>query len=145
MSSLPRSLVFCAISMCSLAEGNESFPVIDKAVQQARDTDRRVILETELAAEVQALGRARTALSNAPDERTLADTHRHEENVKALQRELSRLQDGLPVRVSARKAPPGDAVATQSRVHPAQAPFWDVYRRSAPPIDFQPPPAKELP
>ncbi|WP_296948422.1 hypothetical protein [uncultured Massilia sp.] len=145
MSLLPRSLIFCAISVCSLAAGNEPFPVVDKAVQQARDIDRRAILETELAAEEQALGLARAALAKMPGDRALADAHRHEENVKALRRELARLQEAMPVRVNARKAPAGDTVAAPARHQSSQAPFWDVYRRNAPPVDVQPPPAKELP
>jgi hypothetical protein len=145
MSLLPRSLIFCAISVCSLANGKEPFPIVDKTVQQARDIDRRAILETELAAEVQALGLARAAPRKSPNERTLDDVHRHEENVKALQREIARLQEEMPVRVGARKAPPGDAAVTQTRPQPVQAPFWDVYRRSTPTTDFQLPPAKELP
>lgn len=145
MSLLPRSLILCAISVCSLADGNEPYPVVDKAAQQARDVDRRAILQTELAAEEQALVLARAALSKAPDERGLADAHRHEQNVKALQRELARLDDEMPVRVNARKTPSSAAPATSATPLSVQAPFWDVYRRSAPPVYLQPPPAKELP
>ncbi len=145
MSLLPRSLIFCAISVCPLAEGNEPYPVVDKAAQQARDVDRRAILETELAAEEQAFELVREALAQAPSERTRADLHRHEENLKALRRELARLREDTPVRVNARKASPGDAIVSQDGRQSAPAPFWDVYRRSAPPADFQPPPAKELP
>jgi hypothetical protein len=145
MSLLPRSLIFCAISLCSLAKGNEPFPIIDKVAQQARDLDRRHILEAEFAAEQQALGVARQAMAKAPADDTRAAVHRHEENVKALQRELEPLQGEKPVRVSARAVGP-EPVAVSKRTTPApvQAPFWDVYRRGAPPTDFNPP-AKELP
>lgn len=145
MSLLPRSLIFCAISLCSLAEGNEPYPFVDSASQQARDIDRRAILESELAAEQQALGSAKEAFARAPTDDMRSGVHRHEENVKALRRELERLPDKAPVRVAARPAAP-DATATATRTPPAptQAPFWDVYRRSAPSIDSQPP-AKELP
>jgi hypothetical protein len=64
---------------------------------------------------------------------------RHEENVKALQRGLERTgQDGA-VRISARRSQPNAAPPTK-RAMPgaAPAPFWDVYRRSAAPTDFQP-------
>jgi len=145
MSLLPRSLIFCAISLCSLVQGKEPFPFIDKADQQARDVDRRHILEAEFAAEQQALGVARKAAERAPGEGTLVAVHRHEENVKALQRELGRLQEESPVRVSARiagaKASPANKYTTPAS---GQAPFWDVYRRGALPTDF-PPPVKELP
>lgn len=145
MSLLPRSLIFCAISLCSLAEGNEPYPVVDSASQKARDIDRRAILESELAAEQQALGSAKEAFARAPTDDMRSDVHRHEENFKALRRELERLPDNAPVRVAARPAIPGaTATATRTPPAPVQAPFWDVYRRSAPPIDSQPP-AKELP
>lgn len=145
MSLLPRSLIFCAISLCSLAEGNEPYPVVDSASQKARDIDRRAILEAELAAEQQALGSAKEALARAPSDDMRSGVHRHEDNVKALRRELERLPDKAPVRVAARPAARDATVAaTRTSPAPVQAPFWDVYRRSAPPIDSQPP-AKELP
>jgi hypothetical protein len=128
-----------------LVHGKEPFPFIDKAVQQARDVDRRRILEAEFAAEQQALGAAREAMARVPDEDTRSVVHRHEENMKTLQRELERLQDEKPVRVSARVAGvEATAVGKRATTAPVQAPFWDVYRRSASPTDFQPP-AKELP
>lgn len=144
MSLLPRSLIFCAISLCSLAEGNEPYPVVDSASQKARDIDRRAILESELAAEQQALGSAKEELARAPSDDMRSGVHRHEENVKALRRELERLPHNAPVRIAARPAVPDTtATATRTPRAPNQAPFWDVYRRSAP-IDSQPP-AKELP
>jgi hypothetical protein len=145
MSLLPRSLILCAISLCSLAEGNEPYPVVDSASQQARDIDRRAILESELAAEQQAFGGAKEGFARTPTDDMRSGMHRHEENVKALRRELERLPHNAPVRVAARPAVP-DTAATATRIPPApnQAPFWDVYRRSAPSIDSQPP-AKELP
>ena len=145
MSLLPRSMIFCAISLCSLAEGKEPYPVVDSVSQRARDIDRRAILESELAAEQQALAGAKEAFARAPTDDMRSGVHRHEENVKALRRELQRLPDKAPVRVAARPAAT-DVTASTERTPPAraQAPFWDVYRRSAPPIDSQPP-AKELP
>lgn len=145
MGSLQRSLVFCAISLCSLAQGNELFPKVDAAVQETRDADRRLILETELAAERQSLGAAREAMAKSPTNDARTEVHRHEENVEALRRELEHLPDGAPVRVGARRPGIPDAPASgRSTPVPAQAPFWDVYRRNASPVDFQPP-AKELP
>jgi hypothetical protein len=145
MSLLPRSLIFCAISLCSLAEGNEPYPVVDSASQKARDIDRRAILESELAAEQQALDSAKEALARAPTDDMRSGVHRHEENVKALRRELERLPDKSPVHVAARPAVPDTtATAMHTPRAPNQVPFWDVYRRSASPIDSQLP-AKELP
>lgn len=145
MSLLRKLLIFCAISLCSLARGNEPFPSIDKASQQARDADRRTILASELVAEQQALGAARESMAQASTDDAQANLHRHEENVKALQRELSQLPDQKPLRVHARAAG-ADATADIKRTSstPPPAPFWDVYRRGVSPSDSQPP-AKELP
>lgn len=145
MSLLPRSLIFCAISLCSLAIGKEPYPVVDKDVQKSRDADRHTILEAELAAEQQALGIAMAAASKAKGGDIQGDVHRHEENVKALQREMQRPLVSAPVRVNARSAG-SDAIvaATRTAPTPAQAPFWDVYRRGASPIDSQSS-SKELP
>lgn len=142
MGSLPRLLIFCAISLCSYARGNESYPVVDRSAQSARDNDRRVILEAELANEQIDLRNAKEAITKAPSDDARKEVHRHEENVKALQRELDRLI--TPMRVTARI--PSDVPAAAKRAAPkaGDAPFWDVYRRTSPTTDFQPP-AKESP
>ncbi|TQK03404.1 hypothetical protein [Herbaspirillum sp. SJZ107] len=145
MSLLRKPLIFCAISLCSLAQGNEPFPIVDKAAQQARDMDRRAILESEFAAEQLALVAARESMTKAPTDDTQANLHRHEENVKALQRELARLPDAKLLRVRAHAAGTEQAVDNRpASSMPPPAPFWDVYRRGASPTDSQPV-AKELP
>ena len=137
MSLLPRSLIFCAISLCALARGNEPYPIVDKSVQQARDVDRRAILEAELVAEQHDLGAAREAIEKAPSDEARSQVHRHEENIKALQRELARVSKETPVRVTASSAKPNAAVAgKRTAPGPTRAPFWDVYRRSTSPTDF---------
>lgn len=145
MSLLRKLLIFCAISLCSLAKGNEPFPFIDKASQQARDADRRAILVSELAAEQQALAAARESMAKAPADDTEASLHRHEENVKALRRELGQLPDVKPLRVHARVSGIDASVdSKRASSAPLTAPFWDVYKRGASPTDSQPT-AKELP
>jgi hypothetical protein len=139
MSLLLRSLFFCAVSLNAFAQGNDPFPMVEKTAQIARDADRRAILEAEFAAERQALDAARAVTKQSSDDGARAEVHRHEENVKALQRELERTgQDGA-VRISARRSQ-SDAAPPTKRAMPgaAPAPFWDVYRRSAAPNDFQP-------
>jgi hypothetical protein len=132
-------MFFCAISFNALAQGNNSFPVVEKTAQQARDVDRYAILEAELAAEREALGVALAAMKQSSGDDARAEVHRHEENVKALQRELERTTQDGAVRVSARRSQP-DAIPPTKRAMPgaAPAPFWDVYRRSAAPTNFQP-------
>ncbi|MFJ1472182.1 hypothetical protein [Massilia orientalis] len=106
------------------------YPVVAKADQKARDADRRLILQTELAAEREALANAKSR-SNAvgPNEQASA-VHRHEENIKALERELegSAAQSGTeaiphPVVKALR---PAARTADASRVPQ----FWDPYNRA---------------
>lgn len=144
MSLLLRSLVFCAISVCPFAQGNEPFAFIEKAVQDQRDLDRRDILETELLAEERALGNARQVLKRTGDDDTRAVAHRHEENVKALQRELARIPGETAVHVAARRVVPDQPAIAKRVSETTSAPFWDAYRRTAPSTDLQPL-AKELP
>lgn len=73
-------------------EGDRILPVVhrvDPADQRVRDTQRRAILEAELRAEEDALGRARQA---GPGEEVARRAARHQENVEALRRELGRLR-----------------------------------------------------
>lgn len=143
MSSLPRLLIFCAISLCSFARGNEPYPIVDRGAQKARDVDRRAILEAELTAEQDALRLAHEAMAKAPSDEARREVHRREENVKALHRELARVPMEVQVRVTAR-ATNIDAASGKRPAPQAQVPFWDVYLRNASPTDFQPP-AKESP
>jgi hypothetical protein len=143
MGSLPRLMIFCAISLCSFARSNEPYPIVDRSVQKARDLDRRAILETELTAEQQAWRLAQAAMAKAPTDDARREVHRHEENIKALRRELERGSAEGPVRVTARGIA-HDAATSKRTAAQAKAPFWDVYQRAASPTDFQPP-AKESP
>ena len=93
-----------------------SFPKVDSDTQKARDTDRRRILEGELAAEQKSLDEARKVLADQeatilPNERMQTKTggginggkiderlqpHRdkvalHERNIEAIQKELAKL------------------------------------------------------
>jgi len=142
MSSLPRLLIFCAISLCSFARGNEPYPIVDSSLQTAREVDRRAILETELAGEEAAFRTAQAAAVKAPSDETQRAVHRHEENIKALRRELDRAP--IRIRVTAHTASDDSATAKRAASKLADTPFWDVYRRTAPPTNFQPP-AKESP
>lgn len=139
MSLLLRALFFCAVSLNALAQGNDSFPVVDKAAQKARNVDRRAILEAEFAAERQALDAALAVTKQSSDDDARTEVHRHEENIKALQRELERTRQDGAVRVSARRSGPDAAPPMKRAMSGADpAPFWDVYRRSTAPTDFQP-------
>ncbi|TJZ71681.1 DUF4124 domain-containing protein [Chitiniphilus eburneus] len=86
-----------------------NFPKVDSATQKARDTNRRLILQEELAAEQRALDEARQALADAEGTRSAEEKQNpqkyvqrlsrlreaavvHEKNVTALTSELGRLQ-----------------------------------------------------
>lgn len=108
-----------------------AFPSIDTATQVARDSERRRILQGELATEEKALAGAQS-----PD-----DSARHKANIAALKAELSRLQlpgleaPGTPVKLKAvpiQKAKNQNLSAKEEPV-----PFWDVYRRDRRPPSVQ--------
>jgi hypothetical protein len=106
------------------------YPVIAKADQKARDTERRFILQTELANEREALTKAKRK-SNTTSSREEADAiHRHEENIKALERELeySATQGGdeLPPRAVVKAVRPVARTANATRIPQ----FWDPYNRA---------------
>lgn len=74
------------------------FPRVSGSEQKARDSDRRAILDKELANELQNLEKARKALGDAanqpPDKiQPLRDTAAlHERNVESLKKELGNLR-----------------------------------------------------
>jgi hypothetical protein len=69
-------------------QAQAGFPMVDKVAQRARDDDRRLILETELAAERADLAKAQAQLATGATSERQASAHRHQENVNALLREL---------------------------------------------------------
>lgn len=105
------------------------YPVIAKADQKARDADRRLILQTELATEREALAKAKLKLNTTSSKEEADAIHRHEENIKALERELeySAAQGGdeLPPRAVVKALRPATRTANASRVPQ----FWNPYNR----------------
>jgi hypothetical protein len=91
-----------------LAKPPADFPRIDSEVQKSRDTDRRKILQQELATEQQHLEKAKTSLAEQESPRSGDDKNPqrvverlqpykdavalHERNIEALNRELSNLK-----------------------------------------------------
>ncbi|UXY16232.1 DUF4124 domain-containing protein [Chitiniphilus purpureus] len=86
-----------------------NFPKVDSATQKARDSNRRLILQEELAAEQRALALARQSLADAESTRSTEEKQNpqkyverltrlreasvvHEKNVAALTAELARLR-----------------------------------------------------
>lgn len=106
------------------------YPVIAKADQKARDTDRRLILQTELATEREALAKAKPKSDTAGSKEEADAIHRHEENIKALERELERSaaqgSEELPPRAVIKVIRPAARTANATRVPQ----FWDPYNRA---------------
>jgi hypothetical protein len=118
--------IFLLSAVAPYVQAQPLYPVVAKAEQKARDEDRRLILQTELAAEREGLAKAKTM--SDPDA-----IHRHEENIRALQRELDGgdVQGGSEAqhRVTVKALRPSANTANAAR-----APrFWDPYNRA---IDF---------
>lgn len=136
-----RMIIFFLIGHSASALAQSPYPVIDKEVQQTRDQERLVILNTELVAEHQELAKARGELASNPTKELQAKAHRHNESIKALQREVrgigsAQASPSASLRVVAvAKRPPGPSPA---RSPTALATYWNPYNRAAetrPPID----------
>lgn len=112
------------------AQAQLSYPVVAKAEQKARDADRLLILQTELAAERGALAKAKSKVgASGPNEQASA-IHRHEENIKELEHELegSAVQNGADAipHVVVKAIHPAARTANATRVPR----FWDPYNRA---------------
>jgi hypothetical protein len=107
------------------------YPVVAKADQKTRDADRRLILQTELAAEREALAKAKSGSNVVAKNESGLAIHRHEENIKALERELegSALTSGdeSPARAVVKALRPAARAANVARVPQ----FWDPYNRAS--------------
>jgi hypothetical protein len=71
------------------------FPRVSSTEQKARDTDRRAILERELAAEQASLDKAKQVVTSAgakPPQSARDTVTLHERNVEALNKELAKLR-----------------------------------------------------
>ena len=129
-----RMIIFFLIGHSASALAQSSYPVIEKEVQQARDQERLVILNMELVAEHQELVKARGELASNPTKELQAKAHRHDENIKALQRELRGIgsaqgSSSAPLRVVAvaKRLPE----PSQARSPTALATYWNPYNRAA--------------
>jgi len=129
-----RMIIFFLIGHSASALAQSSYPVIDKEVQQARDQERLLILNTELLAEHQELAKAREELAANPTKESQAKAHRHGENIKALQRELrgvgsAQASPSAPLRVVAVARRPPEPPPARSAT--ALATYWNPYNRAA--------------
>jgi hypothetical protein len=137
-----------ALSACALcAHAQPGYPVVSKAAQKARDDDRQTILETELQAESEALAKAQSVLAHGASPDREAEVHRHQENVKALRRELASVTGKPlprdPVRVVVRAAPAAPTAPASSDSEPSR--FWNPYNRASDTTDFSTASRRALP
>lgn len=128
-----RKVIFFLIGCSANALAQSSYPVIDKEIQQARDQERHLILNTELLAEYQELTKTASALAEAPTKELTAKAHRHNENIKALQRELHNAQATQKssqegVRIVAKAA--GSVAQRPTGGVATVAAYWNPYNRA---------------
>jgi len=145
----PRySLIVLSAGLCLCVQAQPLYPVIEQATQRTRDEDRRLILETELHAEQDALSRAQGALAASVTPERQAEVHRHAENIKALQRELAgaaskQLTAGEPKHVIIKAI--SQASNSRERGTTGAARFWNPYNRAPDPVDSSTTPRRDVP
>lgn len=125
-------VIFLLLGLAPFAKTQSAFPAVARSVQQARDEDRRLILDTELQAERQALVATQTALATGATDARRAEVHRHEQNVEALQREINGISEAKQGKhetafvVRARPATGAMPLKNSSQ----SASFWNPYNRT---------------
>jgi hypothetical protein len=122
-------LVLATLTVCVRAQ--PLFPTVAKAEQVERDRGRRLILEAELAAERGSLLNAKAGFEASPTSDLGMEVHRHQENIKALQRELDSIVQaaGASRRAAVKAQRPALTTKDTGR-------FWDPYNRAPDTTDF---------
>jgi hypothetical protein len=128
--SLRLISIFLLSTGALCAQAQPAYPVVSKAEQKARDEDRRPLLEAELASELEALAKAKTALANDQTNERFAAVHRHEENINGLRRELGVGEEQNAAlkreRLVVRAVKASADIANLKRTPT----FWDPYNRA---------------
>jgi hypothetical protein len=138
---------FIAIFLLSIsalcAQAQPAYPVVSKSEQSARDADRLPLLESELVFEQEALAKAKQKPANHSETERAATIHRHQENIKALQREMNGIENqnlpGRQMRPVVRAMQPVARITDSRRA----ANFWDPYNRAPDPDDFSTSPKRD--
>jgi len=132
-------LVLAAVAICVRAQ--PLFPTVAKAEQIERDKDRPRILEAELVAERESLLEAKAGFETSPTRDRGMEVHRHQENIKALHRELDNIAPapGSPGRAVAKaQRPPASTASAKDKGR-----FWDPYNRPPDTTDFSTSPRRD--
>jgi hypothetical protein len=134
-------LVLAATTLCVRAQ--PLYPTVAKAEQAERDKGRRLILETELAAEQEALMKSKAAFENSPTSDREIEFHRHGENIKALQRDLDSTTNNDAARNPKRVLVKAQRPATGAGNTKDVGRFWDPYNRAPDTTDFSTSPRRD--
>lgn len=132
-------LVLATAAVCVRAQ--PLFPTVAKAEQVERDRDRRLILQAELAAERESLLATKTGVEASPTRDREMKVRRHEENIRALQRELDNIAPPTGARgrvVAKAQRPPATTANAKSTGR-----FWDPYNRTKDTTDFSTSPRRD--
>jgi hypothetical protein len=141
---LHRLISIVLLSVATLcAQAQSSYPVISKSEQRAKDDDRLPLLESELALERKALAKARREPGACIEKECALDIHRHEENIKSLQREIQ----GIDIQdlTDRRERPAAKAVRPASRIADSRRSptFWNPYNRASDTDEFSTSPRRD--
>jgi septal ring factor EnvC (AmiA/AmiB activator) len=136
------SIFWLAIStLC--AQAQPAYPVISQSEQKARDDDLLPLLESELVFEQKALAKAKLERAYDSETERAANVHRHQENIKALRREMKSIENQNPQ--DRRAHPVVKAIRAPTRIVESRrtANFWDPYNRAPDYDDFSTNPRKD--
>ena len=134
-------LVLATVTVCVRAQ--PLYPTVAKAEQMERDKDRRLILETELVAEHEALMKSKAAFDRSPVHDREIEVHRHEENIRALQRELDSTAGNDAARNAKRVLVTAQRPAIVAGNTKNTGRFWDPYNRASDTTDFPTSPRRD--
>jgi len=134
-------LALAAATLCVRAQ--PLYPTVAKAEQVKRDTDRRLILETELVAEHDALVKSKAAVESNPTRDREIEVHRHEENIKALQRELDSTTNNDAARNPKRVLVKAQHPTSGADNTKGTGRFWEPYNRAPDTADFSTSPRRD--
>lgn len=135
--------IFLLSMAAACAPAQPMYPTISKANQKVRDDDRLPLLESELAFERNALEKAKHDLAAVPTNERSAAVHRHEENIKALRREIGAVAAQDEPEKSERPVVKAIRVKTPLAESKKAPNFWDPYNRAPDSNDFSTSPRRD--
>lgn len=139
-----RSIPIFLLSMATAyAPAQSMYPTVSNAEQKVRDDDRVPLLESELAFEREALEKAKKASAAGATDERFAAIHRHEENIRALGREISGLEKHEASEHRSRAIVKAVRVPARFSDSKRTSNFWDPYNRGPDTTDFSTSPRRD--